>query len=352
MQEGKYVAYIGTYTNGDGKGIYIYDMDVEKGTMEYRKAVSVNNASYMAVSSNGKFLYSIADEGVKAFRIMEDGDLEELNTAPIRGMRGCYLSTDAENRFLFVAGYHDGKVTVLRLKEDGSVGEITDEVFHKGLGSVSERSFRPHVNCVKMTPDQKYLCAVDLGVDHVKIYSFNHNTGKLRLTDFLRCELESAPRHLIFSDDGKYAYLICELKNIIYVYAYDGSGRSPEFELLQTVSTLEGVRKEANNAASAVKLSADGKYLFCSNAGKNTVGIFKIDVKTGMLSLMCNLPISGDYPKDIGIFPDGKHFAALNHETNEITLFAIDYGNSYIYRHTKPLSIEKANCIIILDVNE
>lgn len=195
MEEKNYVAYVGTYTHGSSKGIYIYDLDVENGQAKERKVVPINNPSYIKKSHNGKYLYSIADEGVRSFRILPDGDLEPMNSASICGMRGCYLSTDKQDKFLFVGGWHDGKVTVMRLNEDGTIGEMTDEIFHKGLGSVAERNFRPHVNCVNITPDQKYLCAVDLGVDQVKIYKFNHETGKITLVDMLRCELESAPQH-------------------------------------------------------------------------------------------------------------------------------------------------------------
>lgn len=351
MEKGKYIAYVGTYTHGSSLGIHIYDLDVEAGTMKERKVVPVNNASYIARSHNGKYLYSIADEGVEAFRILPDGDLECINTAPIGGMRGCYLSLDDEDRFLFVGGYHDGRVSVMRLNGDGSIAGIADGVFHKGMGSVAERNFRPHVNCVIPTPDQKYLCAVDLGLDHVKIYKLNHETGRIKIVDFLRCELESAPRHMLFSPDGRFAYLNCELKNVVHVYSYDGSGKAPVFELLQTVSTVRDA-EDVTSAASALKFTPDYKYLLCSNAGENNVHIFEVDQKTGLLTDMCNLPVSGDYPKDVDVFPDGKHLISLNHESNSITLFEIDYKKKYFYRHTKPLTIETPNCILVSRVEE
>ena len=87
----------------------------------------------------------ITDFGVEAYRILKDGTLEAINRASINGMRGCYLSTDYDDKFLFVAGYHDAKLTALRVNSDGSVGEITDEIFHRGLGSIAERNFRPHI---------------------------------------------------------------------------------------------------------------------------------------------------------------------------------------------------------------
>ena len=157
MSKDKYVAYVGTYTHGSSIGIHVYDLDVENGYMTEREVVPVNNASHVAKSNNGKYLYSIADEGVEVLKIKEDGGLEPINKVGIDGMRGCFLSTDKEGKFLFVCGYHDGKITVVRIKEDGSLGEVLDGIFHQGLGSVAERNFRPRVTCAMITPDDKYL---------------------------------------------------------------------------------------------------------------------------------------------------------------------------------------------------
>lgn len=192
--------------------------------MTEREVVPVNNASHVAKSNNGKYLYSIADEGVEVLKIKEDGGLEPINKVGIDGMRGCFLSTDKEGKFLFVCGYHDGKITVVRIKEDGSLGEVLDGIFHQGLGSVAERNFRPRVTCAMITPDDKYLCVVDNGIDQIKVYTVNQTNGKLKLYDIIRCELESGPRLIRFSRDGRFAYVNCELTNEVLVYAYDASG--------------------------------------------------------------------------------------------------------------------------------
>ena len=155
MAKDKYVAYVSTYTRGDRHGIKIYDVDMEKGRFSGKDQVEISNSSYVTISHNEKFLYSITDFGVESYAILEDGGLEMINFASINGMRGCYVSTDYTDSYLFVAGYHDGKLTVLRLKESGAIGDITDEIFHKGLGSVAERNFRPHINCARMTHDNK-----------------------------------------------------------------------------------------------------------------------------------------------------------------------------------------------------
>ena len=153
MSKSKYVAYVGTYTHGSSVGIHIYDLDIEEGTMSERNVVSVNNASHITKSPNGQYLYSIADEGVEVLKIFPNGDLEPINQVDIDGMRGCFLSTDLDGKFLFVGGYHDGKVSVVRIHQDGRLGSVVDGIFHKGLGSVAERNFRPHISCVMPTPD-------------------------------------------------------------------------------------------------------------------------------------------------------------------------------------------------------
>ena len=221
-----------------------------------------------------------------------------------------------------------------------------DGVFHKGLGSVAERNFRPHVSCVRPTPDGKYLCAVDNGIDQIKIYRPTERTSKLDLVDVLRCVRESGPRLIKFSPNGKFAFVNYELKNEIQVYSYDGSGKNPKFELLQTESTLASHEDEAHDATSGMCLSEDGKYLFTSTAGENTVAMYKVDEETGHIERQFVLPIRGEYPKDLDVFPDGRHLAVVNHESNSITTFSIDYEKNLLFMKGNPLKVETPNSII------
>lgn len=345
----KYVAYVSTYTSGmkdNIHGIKIYDVDMENGYFKEKGQVEITNSSYLTISHNSKYLYSITDFGVEAYRIEKDGSLTVINQGSINGMRGCYLSTDYEDKFLFVAGYHDGKITVLRLREDGGVGEITDEIFHKGLGSIAERNFRPHVNCVKMTRDNKYLCAADLGMDHVNVYYLDHNNGKLKMVDVIRSEQESAPRHLKFSKDGKYLYIVHELKNYVDVYSYtEISDKNPEFEKIQTISTLNEYHA-GGSAASALNLSSDYRYIVCSNAGDNSVIVFEINEQTGVLTKKFCLPVSGDYPKDAALFPDNRHLVSLNHISSTMTFFDVNMEKNVIVMHGKEIKVQQPNCVI------
>ncbi|HIZ44628.1 MAG TPA: lactonase family protein [Firmicutes bacterium] len=344
----KYVAYVGSYTYiGNSQGITIYDVDTEKGVFVPRKEIAINNSSYISPSLDGSRLFSIADDGIVSYRIQPDGDLQYMGTATIRGMRGCHISTNRIGSYMFISGYHDGKVTILRMNEDGSAGRITDSFYDKGIGSIAERNFRPHISCSRLTPDEKFLCVVDLGIDQIKIFRFDPSLGTIRLVDAVRCELESAPRFLRFSSDGKFMYVISQLKNYLSVYSYDGSSGYPRFELLQQVSTLG--RKHSNvNAAAALRFSRDEKLVLCSNAGDNSIGIYDRDPATGLLNQRVVLPVSGEYPKDIGMFPDGKHIYSVNHETGTITFFTWVPEKNYFYMHAAPLKIDQPNCCALV----
>lgn len=343
---GKYVVYGAGYTRNDGCGIRVYDFNPDSGRISLKDSVKITNASYITISHNRKFLYSITDDGVAAFRIKADGGLDFLNMTDINGMRGCYLNTDYEDRFVFVAGYHDGKITVLSINSDGSVNKICDEIYQKGVGTIAERNFRPHVDCVKMTRDNKYLCATDVGMDQIKVYRLNHETGKLKLEDIIRSDIESAPHHIKFSLDGKFAYIIHELKNIIDVYSYEEVDDEPVFKKIQTVPTVE---KDPSNmtAAYALHLSDDDKYIYCSNAGDDSVGLFERDKETGLLKELFVLPVSGQFPKDIAMSDDNRFLLSMNHETNTISFFRVNLQDKTLIMNGGFEPFNAGNCILI-----
>ena len=188
----------------------------------------------------------------------------------------------------------------------------------------------------------------DLGIDQVKVYRFDRGEGRIAQVDTIRSELESAPRHFVFSSDGKFFYLLHELKNVIDVYSYQTGDRTPQVEKVQTIATT-GDDPNQLTAACAIRLSPDENYLFCSNAGDNSVSMYERDTETGMLSLKFCLPISGEYPKDIAIFPDGQHLAAINHGGN-ISFFHIDYEKGLLVMSDRSVAVNEPNCCEIVKI--
>ena len=292
----KYVAYVGSYSyTGSAKGITIYDVDAEAGKFKKRSEIEVENSSDLITSFDKKTLYTIADEGVVAYRILENGDLQKLNSAKIKGIRARHLSIDLKNRFLFVSGYHDGKLTV---------------------------------------------------------YEMNQRTGELHLVDAVRVKLESSPCFLTFSKDGRFLYVLSEQANSIDVYAYsdhDGNER-PEFEQIQSVCSTGKNKPGQLTAVACVRFTRDDHYVFCGNTGENTVTMFSRDAETGLLTPEFNLPISGAYPKDICLFPDEQHLVCVNHESGTLTFFRIDYEKKLLIMSSNELHVDQPNSCVIVPV--
>jgi len=341
----KYRAYVGSYTRGESKGIYMYDFSGDSPSFEKQGIVEITNPSFLTLSANGEYLYTNCDEGVAAFKVLEDGSLNYLNRHSVQGLRPCYLRVDSANEYLISAGYYDGKLTISRLNPDGTVGDVTDEVFMKSPGSVTSRNNRCHVNCALFTPDEKYILAVDLGMDQIKVYEFDRVRGTIALKDIIRCEIDSGPKHIIFSHDKKYIYLTHENANMVTEYAYSMESKGPKFEKLDQQSTLPPKFSE-DNCAVTLKITDDDQYLFVTNSGDNSVAIYRIDEEKKMDKL-CVLPVSGIYPRDIYLFPDGMHFASINQESDSITLFGVDYEKGYICMKGKPIHVPCPTCIAV-----
>ncbi|MDR0963519.1 MAG: lactonase family protein [Clostridium sp.] len=345
-----YVAYVASYTLEDKYGIRVYDVDLLNGRLVEKEKVKISNSSYLTISKNLKFLYSITDSGVNSFAIAPNGMLTLLNKRSINGMRGCYLSTDYTNSYLFVAGYHDGKLTVLRLLEDGSIGEITDEVYHKGQSSLADKNIRPHITCARVTRDNHYLLVSDQGMDHVAVYQFDETNGKVRRIDIIRCALNADPKHIRVSQDGRFVYILNEQKCDVDVYSYREENSLPVFDKIQNIPTLE-TKEDHNSLACTLKFSADYRYMLSSNTSDNSVVVYEVSAENGCLHKQFILPVSGDYPKDVSLFPNNEFLVSLNHESNSMTFFRVNFERDFMIQNGSPIAIPHPNCIIFNEVS-
>ena len=163
--------------------------------------------------------------------------------------------------------------------------------------------------------------------------------------DVIRSELESAPRHLKFSKDGTFLYIVHELKNCIDVYTYKEERDNPFFEKIQSISTLNHYHA-GGSTASALNLSDDYNYLCSSNAGDNSATIYKIDGKTGLLTKLLCLPVSGEYPKDVALFPDNRHLVSLNQDSGTLTFFTTNLEKGLLVMNGRELKVPQPNCVI------
>ena len=231
------------------------------------------------------------------------------------------------------------------------MGEITDGVFDQGMGSIAERDSQPHVSCVRFSPEGKYLCSVDMGLDHIKVFHFDRQTGKLEVALILHCTLQSAPNRIVFSHDGRFLYVISQMANTVSAYAYQDKGTHPSFELLQTLPTV-GKRSMSSSVTAALHLdiTPDDRHLLYTSAGDNCLGMFDRDPQTGLLTHRFSLPVSGRYPKNFMLFPDQKHVCSINYEESSLTFFTIDYEKGLIVMNAAPLKIDQPNCCALVEL--
>lgn len=382
----RYVAYVGSYNyTGNAKGITIYDVDMEHFGFVKREEVPVNNASYVTASHDKKKFYSVANEGINGYTIdRKTGSLHIDSWANINGMRACHLYIDRDDNNLYVSGYHDGKFTIIPLDEKGNLVDEGYGIVHKGLGSVADRAFRPHVSCTKRTPDGRFVMVADLGQDYIKIYQLDDVSRRLNLVDSLIFPKLSAPRYFIFSRDDKFLYVMTENSCEIYTYRYEApkgcakpsfnlvdhkfiTNKKPEHFITEeeeklalesddcvALKLLQARIKNLKNqrAATCLTFSSDDRYLLCGSEGDNTVSVYERNPKDGILTFLFCLPISGDYPKDLLFFPDNIHFASINQNSNEITFFKINYEKKYFSMCHKSVSVSQPSCGIIVELDE
>lgn len=326
------VVYIGTYTEGGSGGIHAFRFDTSSGVLAaIGQAAVLPNPSYLAVSAGGRFLYSVLEtttfEGrhggaVGSFAVeVKTGALTALNVQPTEGGDPCHISIDRENRFLFASNYGEGTVSAFPLNADGTIAPVSSILRHTGSGPVAGRQESPHAHFAALSPDGKYLCAVDLGVDSVFLYpsspdAFVASAGRLTV----KLKPGAGPRHIAFHPSGRYAYVVTELSNEVVAFAY-----SPEYGLreLQYVPALPpGYAGESWCAA--IHVSPDGKTLYASNREHDSIAVFAIDEMSGRLDPVQYAAAGGRWPRDFAVDPTGRYLLAANQKSDNLVVFKID----------------------------
>ncbi len=330
--------------NADG-GIYRYALNQEGLSPEPLEFTPVQDANYLCFSPDGKYLYSTCrfgeGGGVAAFRIEEDDSLSFLNSADAHGLSSCHVTCDTSGKFLYCANYRSGNFAEFALGEDGSIERMTQLIHHDDpVGPNRNRQDGPHTHCTELTPDGKYLCVVDLGIDAVKVYPLDPEKGVINEPFTCRTAPGDGPRHILFDRSGSIAYLINELGNSVTSLSY----RDGTLKQIRTVTTLPRNCTAATKAA-AIRFSPDGRFLFASNRGYDSIACYRIKGE-GDFELYDIVPSFGSSPRDINFLPGGSLFAAANEFSDSVTFFDYDPDSGRLrfrlkeIRLTRPLNIE------------
>lgn len=316
---------VGTYTNScQSKGIYVYEFNTKKAQIRLKKrSDSLVNPSYLALSKDNKFLYAVNENGlestVSSFGFdSESGAMTAINKVDAQGADPCYIINDADN--VITANYSGGNISVFGKNEDGSLTEAKQVVQHYGKGINKERQESSHVHMVYFSPDKKYVLSNDLGTDKIYVYNYNPTAPKevLTLKDSVSVKEGSGPRHLTFSKNGKFVYLLQELDGSLTSFSYDDGKLTPVFE----TTILEKDYKGTFSAAD-IHVSPNGKFLYATNRGEaNNITVFKIK-KKGKLQLKEQVSTLGKGPRNFVIDPTGKFLLVAHQFTNNVIFFKI-----------------------------
>ena len=307
-------------------GIYGFDVD-NNGKLQQKFFQELHGCSYMAYSPDRKILYAACADGkagaAAAFSIQSDRSLKFINQLPTQGVSTCYIIAAPGGKYLYTTSYFTSNLTEFSLNSDGSLKQLERVITFSGSGP-DERQDVPHPHFVNFTPDGKKLIVVDLGLDEIKLFNFDPARGLLNADSPQICKVVqpgSGPRHLVFNASGNVAYLINEIGNTVSVLKYD----SEKFTHLQTISTRPA-DCQCYSKTAAVRLSPDGRFLFGSNRGYDSIAVFKVQVN-GLLELHDIVSAGGEGPRDINFLPGGNFFAAANEMSGNTVFFEYNADN-------------------------
>lgn len=353
---GNMFLFIGTYTSQEGsKGIYVHSFDTGTGHSEPISMVEVKNPSYLAISNNEKFVYSVGENNedessVSAFALNKDkGSLSLINSQTTRGSGPCYISIDRQGRNVHTANYGGGSISSFHVNNDGSLSELNSLVQFKGSGLDSTRQKNPHLHSVRYSPDGKFLFAADLGTD--KLYRFtNINAPFEGQPSFTESSLKefvtpprTGPRHFDFHPGGAYLYLLGELSGEVIVYDYNDG------DLIQK-QTIAADTTNAKGSAD-IHVSPDGMFLYASNRLKNDgIAIFSINQEDGTLSKV-GYQLTGRHPRNFVLTPNGDYLLVACRDDNMIQVFSVDSDSGLLTDTNLNIQIDKPVCLKFASMN-
>ncbi|MGQ7868560.1 lactonase family protein [Sunxiuqinia sp. sy24] len=346
--------YVGTYTGGDSEGIYCYRFDNETGQLE-QKFVTPNreNPSFLAVSSDQNYLYAVSevkespgiDSGsVTAYRIGESGELEKINQKATKGYHPCHVSVSPDGRFVVASNYSSGSLSFYRAAEDGSLSDSFQQIQHVGSGPDSTRQTAPYAHSALFDFSGELLISADLGTDKLEFYRYDASNKQFEAAEqaYVAMNPGAGPRHFAFSPDGQFIYVMSELNSEVSVLAKDGGG----FELIQSVSALPDQHEGVSYGAD-IHLSADGRFVYSSNRGHNSIAVFSRK-DDGTLELLDTESVQGDWPRNFALSPDGGFLLVANQMSNNVSLFRVDQSTGALSYTGKSIEIPEPVCLKFL----
>ncbi len=334
---------LGTYTRRVSDGIYTIELNTETQALENLSLLAeVGSPTYLDTNEDKSIIYTIVNEndegGIASLVKQADGTYTRKDQVMAAGAPPCYVAYDKNRELVYTANYHKGEVAVYKTDAEGNL-ELTDVDAHSG-SSVHENQDAPHAHYTNLTPDEKYMVACDLGTDEVYTYEVS---AEGKLTEVARLEVApgTGPRHLVFHPTLDIAYIFGELSSDVVVVSYDAD--TGKFEILQTISTIPADHTSFNGGA-AIRISSDGKFVYASNRGHDSLAIFETDTD-GKLTLVNYTPTEGETPRDFNLDPSEKYIIVGHQDSDNLTLFERNAEDGTLTLLEKDVEAPEVVCI-------
>lgn len=349
----EYWMYVGTYTSGDEGGIFIQRFNSSDGSLEsVGNSGGIKNPSFLAISPNNNYLYSVSEVsdfkgqrsgGISSFSVnRKTGQLTPLNQQSTKGQGPCYVTVDDSGKWVLSANYSSGNVCVFPVNDDGSLAPASDVQQHEGSSVNERRQKGPHAHCIVLSPDNRYVFSADLGADEIKCYQFDRENGKLISQPSVKAAPGAGPRHFTFHPNGKLAFLILELNSTITSYTYNAeNGKLNEVE---TVPSLPS-EYEGGNSCADIHVHPNGKFVYGSNRGHDSIVIYAVDEKSGTLTYVAHESTRGETPRNFAIDPTGEFLLAENQKSGTVHVFRIDAETGKLTHTGESAEIPTPVCI-------
>jgi 6-phosphogluconolactonase len=357
---GESFVYFGTSTATNSKGIYISRFDSATGKLTAPElAAEIENPTFLAVAPGEHFLYAVSEVdkigdkstgAVKGYAVdATTGKLTPLNQQISGGAGPCHISVDATGKTLLVANYGGGNIAALPIHADGTLGEAASFIQHSGSSVNTNRQTAAHAHSIYPSPDNRFALNCDLGLDKVFVYHLDADAAKLSPAEppFTTIAPGSGPRHLVFSADSKFVYLINEMGGTITVLNYDAAtGAMTE---VQTISSLPKDFTTLNTSAE-IALHPSGKFLYASNRGHDSIALFSVDQQTGKLTFVEHQSVLGRKPRHFTLDPSGQWLIVENQDSDSIVVFSVDADTGKLKPTGQTLSLSAPMCAVFIGV--
>jgi 6-phosphogluconolactonase len=360
QSEKKEILYVGTFSERDSKGIYVFEFDRERGSLRLLQTVAgPASPSFLAIHPNGKFLYAVYredisgdDEAGSVVSYLIDGDtgrLAKLNAQSSRGAGPCHISVDPKGKLVYVSNYAGGSIAVLPVLRTGALAPATDVVQHSGSSAHAQRQQKPHMHSVVPNDKGSVVYASDLGVDKIFAYAPNTASGMLKAgaVPFTEVQAGSGPRHFSLHPGGGLAFSAEELTSQLAVYRVDKATGALTFAA--RYSSLPD-DFDGENTTADVHVSPDGRHVYISNRGHNSLAVFSIDKQTGRLTAQGHTGTQGQRPRNFLIEPKGEYVFVANRDTDSVVVMKRDAESGKLAYTGVQAPVPGAVCIKMLSL--